>query len=51
MVVVPQETAVARPVLLTVAMEVLLDAHVATLVRTLLLDGGEYTASAINWVL
>ena len=49
-VVVPQATAVARPALLTVAIEVLLDAQVATPVRTLLLDGGEYTASAMNWV-
>jgi hypothetical protein len=40
MVVVPHATAVARPALLTVAIAVLLEAHVATLVRTLLLDAG-----------
>jgi hypothetical protein len=47
-VVVPQETAVARPVLFIVATAVLLDSQVATLVRLLLLVGAEYTPSAMN---
>jgi hypothetical protein len=49
-VVVPHETAVARPVLLpTVATPELLDAHVAMFVRMLLFPAGEYTPSAMNW--
>ena len=50
MVVVPQAAAVARPLLSIVATVVLLDAQLATLVSTLLLDAGEYTPRAINWV-
>jgi hypothetical protein len=49
-VVVPQETAVARPLLLIVAIATLLDAHEATLVRSSFVVAGEYTPSAINCV-
>lgn len=50
MVVVPQAAAVARPVLLTVAIATLLDAHVAVLVRSLSPDAGEYIPIAMNCV-
>ena len=52
MVVVPQPTAVARLGLSgvsNIAIATLLDAHVTRLVRSVLLDGGEYTPSAMNW--
>jgi hypothetical protein len=49
-VVVPHETAVARPVLLIVAIAVSLDAHVATLLRLLLVVAGAYTPRAMNWL-
>lgn len=49
-VVVPHETAVARPALLTVAIAILLEPHVATFDKSLLVVAGEYIARAMNCV-
>ena len=47
-VVVPQPVAVAKPALLIVAIETSLEAHVATLERSLLVEAGAYAPRAIN---